>query len=298
MKYSEHSVGLAAALGAFVAWGLAPVYFKLLGHVGAAEIIAHRVVWSVVFLGLVLVIRHGHALSSKLALAPRTLKALLLSGSLIVVNWLIFIYAVNTDRVLSTSLGYFINPLVTVLFGVLFFRERLALLQVVGVAIAALGTLYMTLRVGQFPWIALGLALTFALYSVVRKLLDVGPMVGLFWETVLMAPLALAWLIWLAGQTGLAFNPAELNVAMLLAGTGLVTVVPLLLFAAGVRRLPLSTIGIMQYLAPTITFVLAVFVYAEPFSLDHAVTFACIWSGLVLFSWSGWVKVRRARIPV
>jgi len=113
-----------------------------------------------------------------------------------------------------------------------------------------------------------------------------------------MAPLALAWLIWLAGQTGLAFNPAELNVAMLLAGTGLVTVVPLLLFAAGVRRLPLSTIGIMQYLAPTITFVLAVFVYAEPFSLDHAVTFACIWSGLVLFSWSGWVKVRRARIPV
>ncbi len=298
MKYSQHSVGLLAALGAFVAWGMAPVYFKFLGQVGADEIIAHRVLWSVVVLALVLLIRDGAALPRRLVLAPRTLAALLLSGSLIVVNWLIFIYAVNTDRVLSTSLGYFINPLVTVLFGVIFFREKLAVLQVIGVAIAALGTLYMALRVGQFPWIALGLALSFALYSVVRKVLDVGPMIGLFWETLLMAPLALIWLVWLAGNTRLAFDPAELDLALLLAGTGLVTVIPLLLFAAGVRRLPLSTIGVMQYLAPTITFVLAVFVYAEPFSIDHAVTFACIWIGLFLFSWAGWVRIRRTRIPV
>lgn len=298
MKYSEHSIGLAAALGAFMAWGLAPVYFKFLGHVGADEIIAHRVLWSVAFLGVVLVLRHGRSLPARLAIAPRTLAVLLLSGSLIVINWLVFIYAVNSDRVLSTSLGYFINPLVTVLFGMLFFRERLAPLQLIGVGIAALGTLYMTVRVGQFPWIALGLALTFALYSVLRKVLDVGPMVGLFWETLLMAPLALLWLVWLSGQGDLAFDPSDPGFGLLLAGTGLVTVVPLLLFAAGVRRLPLSTIGIMQYLAPTITFILAVFVYMEPFSIDHAVTFACIWIGLFLFSWAGWVRVRRARIPV
>ncbi|TVQ30046.1 MAG: EamA family transporter RarD [Wenzhouxiangella sp.] len=281
-----------------MAWGLAPVYFKFLGHVGADEIIAHRVLWSVAFLGVVLVLRHGRSLPARLAIAPRTLAVLLLSGSLIVINWLVFIYAVNSDRVLSTSLGYFINPLVTVLFGMLFFRERLAPLQLIGVGIAALGTLYMTVRVGQFPWIALGLALTFALYSVLRKVLDVGPMVGLFWETLLMAPLALLWLVWLSGQGDLAFDPADPGFGLLLAGTGLVTVVPLLLFAAGVRRLPLSTIGIMQYLAPTITFILAVFVYMEPFSIDHAVTFACIWIGLFLFSWAGWVRVRRARIPV
>ncbi len=298
MKYSEQSVGLASALGAFICWGLAPVYFKLIGQVGADEIIAHRVLWSVVFLGLVLLVRHRRAMLSRLTIAPRTLLALLISGSLIVVNWLVFIYAVNSDRVLSTSLGYFINPLVTVVFGMAFFRERLAPVQLMGVVVAALGTIYMTIRVGEFPWIALGLALSFALYSVVRKLLDVGPMVGLFWETLLMAPLAIMWIIWLSGQSELAFDPAEPGLGLLLAGTGLVTVVPLLLFAASVRRLSLSTIGIMQYLAPTITFILAVFVYAEPFSLDHAVTFACIWIGLFLFSWGGWVRVRRARIPV
>lgn len=298
MNPSDRSIGLAAALGAFMAWGLAPIYFKLLGQVGADEIIAHRVLWSVVFLVLVLVLRHRRGLLEHLRPAPGVLWALLISGSLIVVNWLIFIHAVNSDRVLSTSLGYFINPLVTVVFGLLFFRERLAPLQWAGVGIAALGTLYMTVRVGEFPWIALGLALSFALYSVIRKRLDVGPMVGLFWETVLMAPLALAWLFWLGFNARLAFEPAQFGAALLLAGTGLVTVVPLLLFAAGVRRLPLSTIGIMQYLAPTITFFLAVFVYSEPFTFDHGITFACIWLGLFLFSWAGWVRVRRARIPV
>jgi chloramphenicol-sensitive protein RarD len=294
----EQKIGLSAGLAAFAFWGLAPIYFKWLGAVGADEIIGHRVVWSAIFLGLYLIVRHRRGFIKHIRISGRTLAALLISGLLILVNWLIFVHAVNTDRVLSTSLGYFINPLVSVLFGLVIFRERLAPLQVIAVLIAASGTAYMTFRVGQFPWIALSLAVSFALYSVVRKLTDVGPMVGLFWETLLVMPLALAWLLWLAGDARLAFSPAQPGMALLLAGTGLVTVVPLLLFAAGVRRLPLSTIGIMQYLAPSITFILAVFVFSEPFSRDHAVSFGCIWLGLILFSWAGWTRVRRARIPV
>lgn len=294
----EHSIGLTAAIGAFMLWGLAPIYFKFLAVVDADEIIGHRVLWSVAFLGLVLVVRHGRGVLSHARIKPKTLAALSLSGALIVVNWLIFVYAVNSDRVLSTSLGYFINPLVSVLFGLLIFRERMAPLQAIAVGIAAIGTLYMTLRVGHFPWIALSLALSFALYSVVRKITDVGPMVGLFWETLLVAPLAIIWLVLLSGQGRLVFDPAQPTMALLLAGTGLVTLVPLLLFAAGVRRLPLSTVGILQYLAPSLTFLLAVFVYGEPFSVDHAITFGCVWLALLLFSWAGWHRMRRARIPV
>jgi chloramphenicol-sensitive protein RarD len=291
-------MGLAAALGAFGLWGLAPIYFKFLGQTAPDEIIAHRVVWALIFLGMVLVIRHRRSLVMHVRISPKTLMALMLSGSLIVINWLLFVFAVNTDRVLLTSLGYYINPLVSVLFGLLLFRERLAPIQSLAVVIAAVGTVYMAVRVGHFPWIALGLATTFALYSVVRKVTDVGPMVGLFWETLLVSPFALAWLAVLAGQQRLDFDPAQWGLALVLAGTGLVTVVPLLLFAAGVRRLPLSTIGVMQYLAPSVTFMLAVLVYGEPFSVDHAVTFACIWTALVLFSWSGWVRARKARLAV
>ena len=295
---NQHSIGLAAAIGAFVCWGLAPIYFKFLGRVDADEIIGHRVLWSVAFLGLVLLIRHGKGVIAHARIKPRTLAALSVSGVLIVVNWLIFVYAVNSDRVLSTSLGYFINPLVSVLFGLMIFRERMAPIQGVAIGIAAIGTLYMTLRIGQFPWIALGLALTFALYSVVRKIVDVGPMVGLFWETLLVTPLAIIWLVLLSGKGRLAFDPAQPGMAVLLAGTGLVTLVPLLLFAAGVRRLPLSTIGVLQYLAPSLTFLLAVFVYGEPFTFDHAITFGSIWLALLIFSWAGWHRTRRARIPV
>jgi len=294
----ERRLGLLAALGAFGFWGLAPIYFKLLGGVGADEIIAHRVVWSVVFLAVVLAIRHRGGLRRHLRISPRMLATLALSSALIVVNWLIFVHAVNTGRVLSTSLGYFINPLVSVLLGMLVFRERLAPVQTLAVIIAAAGTVYLTLRIGDFPWMALGLAFSFALYSVVRKLTDVGPMVGLFWETLLAVPLALAWLVFLSASNRLMFDPGQWSGALLLAGTGLVTVIPLLLFAAGVRRLPLSTVGIMQYLAPSITFILAVFVFAEPFTLDHAVTFGCIWLALILFTWSSVSRMRRARLPL
>ncbi len=279
--------GLAAGLSAFTIWGLAPIYFKWLDAVGPDEIIAHRVVWSVVLLGLVLLIRKRRSFWRHVCIDRSTAGLLCLTGGLIALNWLIFVHAVNSDRVLSTSLGYFINPLMSVVLGLLVFRERLVPVQTLAVLLAAAGTAWLTWRLGQVPWIALSLASSFALYSVIRKLLQVGPMVGLFWETVFVAPWALAWLLWLFRDERLAFLGAAPEVSLLLTGTGLLTVAPLLLFAAGMRRLPLSTMGLLQYLAPSITFLLAVFVYGEPFTMDHAITFGSVWLALLLFFWAG-----------
>ena len=293
----ERHCGLIAAFTAFMFWGLAPIYFKWLGQVRADEIIAHRIIWSVVFLGLVLLIRHKSEVREHLRISPRVLATLALSSALILTNWLIFVYAVNSDRVLSTSLGYFINPLVNVLLGLLIFQERLTGLQILAVIIAAMGTLFMAIQIGLVPWMALGLAFSFGLYSVVRKLTEVGPMVGLFWETLLAMPLALLWLFGLQRNELLMFDPAQTASTLLLIGTGLVTVFPLLLFATAVRRLPLSTMGILQYLAPSMTFFLAIFVYGEPFTRDHAITFGCIWTALILYSYSSFQQRRQTRLP-
>lgn len=284
----ERRLGLLAALGAFGLWGFAPLYFKLLGDVNAAEIIAHRVLWSVVFLAMVLVFRHRGRVFQHVRVPIKTLGILMGTGLLISANWLIFVFAVNTDRVLSTSLGYFINPLVSVALGMVVFKEHLNGLQVLAVSLAAIGTLYLTLSAGTFPWIALTLAVSFGLYGMLRKQLEVGPMVGLFWETVLMLPFATAWLIWVGQQGTLTAEFGEASQTAILIGTGLMTVLPLVLFAAGVRRLYLSTIGLMQYIAPSLSFSMAIFLFKEPFGLDHGVTFGCIWTGLVLYSYSSW----------
>ena len=287
-------MGLAAGLGAFSIWGLAPVYFKQLEQVRADEIIAHRVVWSVLFLGMVLLLRKHRSIGSHLRISRREFQALCLTSLLIAANWLVFVHAVNTERILATSLGYFINPLMSVLLGLVIFRERMVPAQTLAVLIAAAGTVYMAWQLGQVPWISLTLAASFAVYGVIRKLLDVGPMVGLFWETVIISPLALFWLWKLNTDHLLVFQLAQPHTALLLVGTGLLTVAPLLLFAAGVRRVPLTTIGLLQYLAPSITFLLAVFVYSEPFTMDHGITFGLVWLGLILFFWAGWQRVRPA----
>jgi len=290
----DSRIGLAAGLGAFSIWGLAPVYFKQLAEVRADEIIAHRVVWSVLFLGLVLLFRKRTAVFGHLRLTRREFQALCLTSLLISANWLLFVHAVNTDRILATSLGYFINPLMSVVLGLLVFRERLVPAQTLAVLIAAAGTAYMAWRIGQVPWISMTLAGSFAAYGVIRKLLNVGPMVGLFWETLIISPLALIWLWRLGFEEVLIFDLARPTSALLLAGTGILTVAPLLLFAAGVRRIPLTTIGLLQYLAPSITFVLAIFVYGEAFTMDHAITFGLVWLGLILFFWASWQRVRPA----
>ncbi len=284
----EVRTGLFAGLGAFALWGFAPLYFKLLGSINAVEIIAHRVLWSVVFLLVVLVLRHRGGVLKHIQVSPRTLMILAGSGLLIGLNWLIFVFAVNTDRVLSTSLGYFINPLVSVCLGLVVFKEHLNGLQVIAVILAGAGTLHLTLAVGEFPWIALSLALSFGLYGVIRKKVDVGPMVGLFWETLMVLPLAVAWLAWQSQAGELSGDLSKVGESLTLMGTGLITVIPLILFAAAVRRLFLSTIGLMQYIAPSLSFCMAVFLFKEPFGIDHAITFGCIWTGLCLYSYSSW----------
>jgi len=283
---------LLAGLGAYGLWGLVPLYFKLVAAAGAGEIIVHRVIWSVLFLILVLLVRHRGRFRAQLAIRPRVALALLLSGALVAFNWLIFVYAVNTDRVLSTSLGYFINPLVSVLLGTLVLRERMVGLQWLAVALAAAGTLWLTIRIGQPPWLALALAVSFGLYGLVRKLTDVGPMVGLFWETVMMSPVALAWLWLIADPDTLVFGTTGARLDLLLIGTGMVTVIPLVLFATAARGLPLITVGLMQYMAPSISFCLAVFLFREPFGLDHAVAFGAIWTALALYTLVIWQQRR------
>ena len=274
--------GLVAALAAYVAWGLMPIYFKWLGAVNPWEIIAHRVIWAIPVLLLFLFLRDGKALWKKLRLSRRQIAWLAVSGLLIGANWLIFVWAIVNDRVLSTSLGYFINPLMNVAFGFLFLGERMTSAQKWAVAIAAAGTTYLAVYLGQPPWISLVLALSFALYGLVRKRLDVGPMTGLLWENLLLLAPALGYLAWAASRGTLNFLHGPAQTDMLLVLSGLTTVLPLIWFNTAAQRLTLTTIGFIQYLAPSMTFSLAVFLWGEPFTQGHAVAFGCIWFALLL----------------
>lgn len=286
---------LFAGFGAYSFWGLVPLYFKLVAFSGAGEIIAHRVIWSVGFLLLVLAIRHRRKLFLHISISRKVAAALMLSGALVAVNWLVFVYAVNSDQVLATSLGYFINPLVSVLLGTLVLRERMYGGQVIAVGLAAAGTIYLTVQVGEPPWLALALAFSFGFYGLVRKMTDVGPMVGLFWETLMMMPLALLWLLWTGQHAEIVFGSLGMGRDLLLIGTGLVTVIPLVLFATAARGLPLITVGLMQYLAPSISFCLAVFLFREPFTIHHGVAFGAIWSALALYTLTLWRRSRQQR---
>jgi chloramphenicol-sensitive protein RarD len=274
--------GLAAALAAYIAWGLMPIYFKWIGSVNPWEIIMHRVIWAIPVLLLFLAFRDGRALWSKLRLSRRQLGWLCVSGLLIGANWLIFVWAVVNDQVLSTSLGYFINPLMNVAFGFLFLGERMTTWQKWAVGIAAFGTAFLAVYLGQPPWISLALALSFALYGLVRKRLDVGPMTGLLWENLLLLAPALVYLFWSANNGTLEFLHGSRRIDILLVLSGLATVLPLIWFNMAAQRLTLTTIGFIQYLAPSMTFSLAVFLWGETFTLGHAVAFGCIWFALVL----------------
>jgi len=280
-------VGVAFAAGAYLVWGLFPVYFRLLRGVPAPEILAHRIVWSAAFLVLLVTVlrRWGEALRQ--LRVPGTIPSLAASAVFISANWLTYIWAVNSGHVLEASLGYFVNPLVTVLLGVIFLHESLTRRQVLAVALAAGGVLWLVVRGGHVPWVALGLALSFALYGLVRKRLRVDSTSGLLAETCLLAPLALLYLVTIRSES-------HLGTAPLLATSGVVTAVPLLWFAAGVQRLRLSTVGLLQYLNPTMQFAIAIFLFHEPFGGDHAVAFACIWASLAIYTWEALRLQRRA----
>jgi chloramphenicol-sensitive protein RarD len=274
--------GIAYAAGAYVCWGLFPLYFRSLHGVPAPEILAHRIAWSVAFLLLVVTVRR-HWPELKRQLSPGVVGRLAISAVLISTNWLIYIWAVNAAHVLDASLGYFVNPLVSVLLAVIFLREPLSRRQIAAIALAAVGVLFLVIRVGRFPWVALSLALTFGLYGLIRKRVPVDATVGLLTEVLVLAPLALGYL-GLLGESGHSHFLETPGRTALLASAGIVTAVPLLWFANGVRRLRLSTVGLLQYLNPTIQFTIAVLIFGEPLSPAHRFAFACIWVALAIYT--------------
>ncbi len=291
---SMHS-GIVYAILAFAAWGLFPLYFHRIQAVPPLEVVLHRSVWSLLFVLLLLAALRRFGWLRPLLKSPRQLGPFAVSALLLAGNWLVYVYAVQSGQVVEASLGYFINPIVNVLLGVLVLQERLNRVQWVAVALAATGVLWLTLLHGRLPWIALVLALSFGLYGLMRKTSSLGALEGLALETLLLAPLVVPALLWwtLRGSGAMAQGDLALDAWLVIGGP--MTALPLLLFAAGARRLPLATVGLLQYLAPTIQLALGVWVFHEPFGATRLVGFALIWAGLLLYSLDG---LRRSRAAV
>ncbi len=290
---SESVFGLVYATSAFVIWGLSPVYWKALGAVPALEIIMHRVVWSFFFLVILIVLQRRTREFVEVLRNGRMLLTLFATSIFISGNWFLYIWAVNSNYLLQASLGYYINPLVNVVLGMVFLRERLRKPQILAVLLATSGVLYLTISYEEFPWIALTLALSFGFYSLVRKIAPVGSLVGLTIETMLLSFPAIIYLFYLHSQgTGSIFH-VSLKLDLLLIGCAPLTAVPLLFFTLGAKRLYLSTVGLMQYIGPSGMFLLAVFYYHEPFSATRVWTFIMIWAALGIYSTDSVIYYRR-----
>jgi len=280
---TEAQIGIGYALLAFSAWGFIPIYWKLLNTVPSMEILTHRMVWSVFFLLGLLAVQKRLGEFRELFHSPKYIFMLLGTATLLGGNWFVYIYGVNTNQVIETSLGYFISPLLVILLGAVFLRERLNIWQVVAVGFAALGVLNFIWNFGSLPWIALSLAFTFSFYGLFRKMIPVKPLVGLLMETALLAPLAVVLILfWEVDGTG-HFGTAWIT-DFLLFGAGVVTSLPLLWFINAGKRLRYSTIGFFQYLTPSIQLAIGVYLYNETFTTTHAVTFGLIWTGLIIYS--------------
>jgi len=292
-------LGILLATGAYLIWGLSPIYWKAVGSVPAGQQLAHRILWCALMLGALLSFQRRWPEARAVLRSRRVIWMLLVSTALIATNWLTYLWAVATERILEASLGYFINPLVTVLLGMMFLRERLRRSQGVALALATVGVVILTVRLGLVPWISLVLAFSFGFYSLVRKEVQAGPEVGLFVETLLLAPFMVVVLLRAEAAGAGAFGHAGLPMDLLLVAAGAITAVPLLLFTHGARRLPLSTVGFLQYLAPCLQFLLAVAVYGEPFTPSHLAAFLFIWTALAVFTWDSWQRGRKrpARSP-
>lgn len=293
----ELRAGLWTAAGAFVLWGLMPLYWHLLKAVPSLQIVAHRIIWSTLLVVAWLTWKRGRGWLRATLAQPRLAWMLALSAALIGFNWGLYIWAVNAGHVIETSLGYFINPLLNVVIGVLFLRERLSAPQWISVAMATAGVLWLTFHYGSFPWIALGLALSFALYGLVRKLAAVESIPGLGLESLYLLLPGLALLAWgeTHGQGGFFDGWGAGLVALLVVG-GALTALPLIGFAYAVRRVPLSVVGVMQYIAPTLQFLLGVFFFQEAFDRDRAIGFTFIWVALAVFAIDGWLRSRRRAV--
>ena len=276
--------GILLAASSYVAWGLFPAYFLLLKSVSPVEVLAHRMIWSLVFLSFVLAYRRRWSWLPPLSRQPILVASFAVSAALLSGNWFLYIWAVSNGHVIDASLGYFINPLVNIVLGFVLLHERLHPAQWIAVLIAALGVLWLTWQGHHFPWIAIVLALTFGFYGLMRKVAALGPLEGLSLETLLLFPLAAAYLAWVAFNGNSAFIHADLALRLFLMAAGPITAIPLLLFAAGARRIRLSTLGLLQFIAPTLQLLLGIWLFHEPFGGARMWGFLIIWAALVLFT--------------
>lgn len=281
--------GLASAIGAYSLWGILPIYWKLVSTVPAQEILAHRIFWSLLFMLAVVLIMNrkkqlreeiGHLISK-----PTKVLALIMGAIFITLNWFIYIWAVNDNRVVETSLGYYINPLFNVLLGILFLKEQLTFWQIISVLLAASGVFYMTMHFGSVPWVAISLAVSFGFYGLCKKVATLPPITSITLETLIIAPFAFFYLLYL-DYHGVGSLVSLSLTSMFLIGSGIVTAIPLLLFANGANQLSLTILGFIQYLSPTIALLLGIFLYHEPFSEVHYISFGFIWAALLVFSLS------------
>jgi len=294
-EQSRRRSGFLLGVGAYVLWGMMPLYFKALAHVPATEIVAHRIVWSVLFLGLLATLSRRWAGIRTALGTPRLLMILTVTALLIGVNWLVFIYSVVSRHMLEGSLGYYLNPLVNVLLGVVLLKEKLTRAQILATFLAAAGVAVLAAGAGSALWISLVLAGTFALYGFVRKVAPVDSLEGLSIETMLLTPFALGYIVWLERSGSLLFGQTGLTTDLLLALGGAATATPLLMFTGAARRLPYSTLGFLQYIAPSLQFLLAVTAFGEPMTRAHLVCFGAIWTALVIFTLDGWRSAVKAR---
>ena len=286
--------GIWYGIGAYLMWGFFPIYLKALQGVPSLQIMFHRVFWSFLFVALLIILRQDWPRLKESLHKPRILLSYTLTAGLLAINWLIYIYGINSGQVVETSLGYFINPLLSVALGVVFLGERLRPMQWFPIGLAAIGVLYLTLQYGSLPWIALALAFSFGLYGLFKKIAPLGALHGLTLETGILFIPALLYLLFAESQATGSFGHFSLNVTILLVFSGVVTALPLLLFARAARSIPLTLLGILQYIAPTIQFLLGIFLYQEPFTLTRLVGFAIIWLALAIFTLEG-VYERRNR---
>jgi len=287
--------GILNGIAAYLLWGVFPIYWKLLHDVPAMQVIGHRIIWSFALLILFILLTKQWKEFRSAALTPKTLAIYSIAGALLTVNWLVYVWGVNAGFIVETSLGYFINPLISVLLGVIFLHEQLRPTQWIPVVLATAGVTYLTVAYGRLPWIALSLAFSFGFYGFVKKLAPLGSLYGLTLETGIVFPIALLYLAFVALSGTGAFSHEGAQIDLLLIGAGVVTTIPLLMFASAARQIPLTVVGLLQYIAPTMQFLIGVFLYKEPFDRAHLIGFGVVWIALVIF----WVENFMAnRMPV
>ncbi|WP_173918453.1 EamA family transporter RarD [Halobacillus sp. Marseille-Q1614] len=291
----DNKLGILYTTGAYILWGFLPIYWKIIQHIPPFEILAHRIVWSAVFMAaVILLVRKQKQLCAEMKLLfknKRSLIGITLASIMISTNWLTYIWGVNNNHVIEASLGYYINPLISILLGMIVLKETFSRVQWIAFFLAGTGVLYMTIHFGSVPWIALMLAFSFGLYGLLKKLVPLNAMFGLMIETLIVSPIAFLYLFNVEGT----WQNMEWYswTTVFVIGSGAATAIPLLLFAAGAKRIPLSMVGFLQYFAPTIMLMLGVFLYNEPFTKVHAVSFTLIWSGLAVYTYSRMKRLRK-----